>query len=242
MRYALAALFLLIATPSTAAPDRPTVVELFTSQGCSSCPPADAILARLGARDTIIPLAWHVDYWDRLGWPDPFAAPAHTARQRTYARVLGGGLYTPELVIDGRAHVVGSRARDVERALDAAAERALDAAAERPRAAKITAHFTRDGRTYTLRPTVTGASPGAVVLAALTESGLSTDVQRGENGGRTLTHAHVVRAFATGKAGAPLTLTAPPGVALDRARVVVLVSHPTTRAIEAATRATPASK
>lgn len=234
MRYALAALLLLAPMASTAAPDRPVVVELFTSQGCSSCPPADAILARLGERDAIIPLAWHVDYWDRLGWPDPFAAPAHTARQRTYARVLGGGLYTPELVIDGRAHVVGSRARDVERA--------VDAAAERPRTAKITAHLTRDGRTYTLRPTVTGASPGAVVLAALTESGLSTDVQRGENGGRTLTHAHVVRAFATGKAGAPLTLTAPPGVALDRARVVVLVSHPTTRAIEAATRATPASK
>lgn len=224
----------LTARPSPAAPDRPVVVELFTSEGCSSCPPADAILARLGAREGVIALAWHVDYWDRLGWPDPFASPAHTARQRAYASVLGGGLYTPELVVDGRAHVVGSRARAVERA--------VEAAGEGRRAARLTAEVSRAGRVYTVRPTITGASAGAVVTAALTESGLSVDVKRGENGGRTLAHAHVVRAFATGGVAAPLRLTAPDGVDVDRARVLVLVSHPSTRAIEAAAVAGAPSK
>src|SRR3954447_15785630 len=88
------------------------VLELFTSQGCSSCPPADALLAKLGAGDGVIALAYHVDYWNDLGWSDPYSAEAWTARQREY-----GKLYTPELVVGGREAFVGSDARAAAKAI-----------------------------------------------------------------------------------------------------------------------------
>lgn len=99
------------------------VVELFTSQGCSSCPPADRLLTELAGRERerpVIALAFHVDYWNDLGWRDPFSSASATARQEAYARALGRGLYTPQLVVNGRAHAVGSRRGEVERALGAA--------------------------------------------------------------------------------------------------------------------------
>jgi len=98
----------------------PVVLELFTSQGCSSCPPADALLGRLAQRPDVVALAWHVDYWDHLGWRDRFANRAATTRQRSYARELGGGVFTPALVVDGTRVVVGSRRSEVETALTAA--------------------------------------------------------------------------------------------------------------------------
>ena len=102
------------------------VVELFTSQGCSSCPPADALLTELEERAekdgvVLLPMSLHVDYWDRLGWADPYASPANTARQGAYAEALGDPqLYTPQAVVNGRAAAVGSRRADVEKLVAAA--------------------------------------------------------------------------------------------------------------------------
>lgn len=88
----------------------PVVVELYTSQGCSSCPSADRVLEKLAGRDDILPLSLHVDYWDYIGWADTFADPAYTQRQKVYARNMGERMiYTPQMVINGGAHVVGNR-------------------------------------------------------------------------------------------------------------------------------------
>src|SRR5262249_27873168 len=99
----------------------PVVLELFTSQGCSSCPPADTLLGVLAQRPGVIALAWHVDYWNRLGWRDQFASREATARQQAYARQLGSEVFTPALVIDGADVVVGSDRSAVERAIRASA-------------------------------------------------------------------------------------------------------------------------
>ena len=122
---AIAAVFFGAAVPwgSAAAEDAahrsPIVVELFTSQGCSSCPAADAVLGELRKRADILPLSFHVTYWDRLGWPDTFGLQASTERQRSYAVTLGNdGLYTPQMVIGGRVDVVGSRRGRVHEAIE----------------------------------------------------------------------------------------------------------------------------
>src|SRR4051795_8865459 len=92
----------LAATPAAAAPSAPVLVELFTSEGCDSCPPADAVLARLGRGDDLLPLEFHVTYWDSLVWPDPFGDQAFTDRQRAYARRLGTStVYTPQMMVGG---------------------------------------------------------------------------------------------------------------------------------------------
>src|SRR6267154_676632 len=101
--------------------ERPIVVELFTSQGCSSCPPADALLAGLASRPEVLALSFHVDYWDRLGWKDPFSSPEATRRQHRYAELLGlATVYTPQIVVDGKWQAVGSDRTEVERALSSA--------------------------------------------------------------------------------------------------------------------------
>ena len=110
MRAILAGLAVAAGLSATAANagDRPVVIELYTSQGCSSCPPADALLNELAGRDDVIALAMHVDYWDYIGWKDIFANPAHTVRQRAYANADGQRMiYTPQMIVGGKDHVVG---------------------------------------------------------------------------------------------------------------------------------------
>src|SRR5438034_8436426 len=117
----LLALCLALPIAPVQATERPTVVELFTSEGCSSCPPADALLAELARRSDVLALSFHVDYWDRLGWKVPYSSREATERQNCYATLLDlATVYTPQIVVDGRWQEVGSDRTDVERALDLA--------------------------------------------------------------------------------------------------------------------------
>ena len=173
------------ATPAT----RAVVVELFTSEGCSSCPPADALLSKLRLAGTVegaevLVLGEHVDYWNRLGWADRFSSAALTQRQGDYARRFAlDSSYTPQMVIDGHAELVGNDERGVHRQ--------LAMAALLPKPAQVQLSWNGDGQ---LEVAIAGAGEdGARVLLAITEDGLSTQVGGGENGGRTLRHSGVVR-------------------------------------------------
>lgn len=183
-----------VAGPTNDTERIPVLVELFTSQGCSSCPPADKVLRTLSEQPIdgvrIIPLSWHVDYWNGLGWTDPYSSETATARQQAYATDLNArGLYTPQMVVDGQSEFVGS---DRPRAFDV-----IRAAAK---SRKITLHITpqRINGGITVRAvTDSGAvSDDWNVLLVVTEDHVSTDVKRGENNGRTLQHTAVVRGSA----------------------------------------------
>jgi len=167
-----------------AEPDPPTVVELFTSQGCSSCPPADAYLGQLAERPDVVALGFHVDYWDYIGWKDPFASPEFTGRQRGYAEVLGQRyVYTPQMVIDGMSHATGSRVDDVERLI-----------ATRRKAPKVPVRLVGEpGGPLTVSIGSATLARAADVWFVTFKRSFSTDVARGENGGRRLTNYNIVR-------------------------------------------------
>ena len=173
----------------SAAPPAPVIAELFTSEGCSSCPPADRLLAQLAEASVdgalVVPLGEHVDYWDRLGWRDRFSSAALTERQQQYAIRFGGdGPYTPQLVVDGRDECVGSDA--------ASARRAIAKAAAAPHGTLTIAVV--DGRVRLSAVNLPQkADERANIVVAITEDGLRSDVTRGENRGRRLTHVAVVR-------------------------------------------------
>jgi hypothetical protein len=217
--------------PAPAAPEAvaaatsgaPVVLELFTSQGCSSCPPADRLLSRLGRsrEGDVLPLGFHVDYWNYIGWTDPFSSPEWSRRQQDYARRFGSNrIYTPQLVVQGTAECVGSQADCVEAAVARAratppswelAVRVSPAGPERLRAVV-------EGRRV-----VAGEAGDAELLVALTESGLVTPVGRGENARRTLRDDHVVRRLVRAPAPAPeatVDLDLEPG--WDRRRLAVV--------------------
>jgi hypothetical protein len=166
--------------------ETPVLVELFTSEGCSSCPPADLLLAKLestqpvaGAR--IIVLSEHVDYWDRLGWRDPFSSAQFTARQQEYSQIFRDtGPYTPEMVIDGGTGFVGSESAQ-----------ALRAIAQAARAPKATVRISTAPGKVSIQ--AEGVKGSADVLLAITERNLLSAVARGENAGRKLPHTAVVR-------------------------------------------------
>jgi hypothetical protein len=170
------------------------LVELFTSEGCSSCPPADALLGRLGRTQPvrgadIIVLEEHVDYWDRLGWKDPFSSEAATARQNEYGEAFGGGqVYTPQMVVDGHSEFVGSSENDALRAIRTSSQTSkpkvqLSWGKEDMLAIHINAqnNAARDKE--------------AEVFLVLSENRLHSDVKRGENAGRALAHDGVTRQF-----------------------------------------------
>jgi len=166
-------------------PPRKTVVELFTSQGCSSCPPADALLRELSKRPDIIALSIHVNYWDYIGWKDPFASDETTARQHLYAAALHQRyVYTPEMVIDGAHDVTGSLEADVKTLIDEAAKR------DRPRLA-VAAKMS--GKKIVVDLPAGDAKEKATVWLLTIDREHVTHVERGENTGRTLTDANVVR-------------------------------------------------
>lgn len=170
----------------------PVLVELFTSEGCSSCPPADRLLARLAAEQPvagaeIVPLSFHVDYWDHLGWRDPFSSAAFTRRQGEYSRAFGSEVYTPQMVVTGSREFVGS---------DERAARSAIAAAALGRSAFVrvgTASGQESEGKIVLDVTAVAAGADADVFLAITEDRLASDVLRGENAGRRLEHTAVVR-------------------------------------------------
>jgi len=202
------------------------VAELFTSEGCSSCPPADALLAELAARPEaadgrLVLLAWHVDYWDQLGWTDPYALAVAGRRQQAYASVLAGrpGVYTPELVVNGVEAMVGSDRGRVAAALGAALE------GTRGGGDPVIGPVTQGGGVVRARVAFPGAPAGATYVAVLVEDDLTSSVRSGENRGRSLPHTRVVRAAAFGDAssrGVDVALTAPDGVVMDHASLLVL--------------------
>jgi hypothetical protein len=183
--------------PST--PRRMVVVELFTSEGCSSCPPADAVLTELATRQPVagvevLALGEHVDYWDRLGWRDPFSSAAYSARQSTYDSHVfhRNEVYTPQLVVDGQLERVGSDVDAVQRAVKQAAQASkalVDVAAAQAgeRSLRVNLHIA-------VPPSLV-LRDSADVVVAITEDNLATDVRRGDNRGRTLRHSAVVRSL-----------------------------------------------
>jgi hypothetical protein len=165
------------------------VLELFTSESCSSCPPAEANLARIvAARDPqhVIALAFHVSYWNNLGWVDPFSSPAYTARQQNYAQHGVGGVYTPELVVNGSRGLNGAREAQSDSAIDTALSSAPSVSVH----VALTA-----GEGVAGRYTVSGAPSGAMVDLALLQRNAVNAVSAGENAGETLHQVDVVRAF-----------------------------------------------
>jgi hypothetical protein len=168
------------------AQNAPVVVELFTSEGCSSCPPADAFLTDLARqRRDVLPLAFHVTYWDGLGWKDPFSLQAATARQQSYASSLGDNqIYTPEMVVNGASSFIGSRRAE------GLSEIARAATASAPH---VPLRLARDGQTL-----VVSVGPGAEhaeVLLVGFDPEHQTHVGRGENSGQTLLESNVVRSL-----------------------------------------------
>ncbi len=172
---------------AAAAADRsPVVVELFTSQGCNSCPPADAYLGELAAREDVLALSIHVDYWDYLGWRDTFATPEGTQRQRDYDRWLGKGyVYTPQMVVGGQRDAVGSHRQDVERQIDWVAARMADDVT-------VTAKLEADDR-FVARIEGKPHQAEATVWLVRFDRSHEVDVRRGENAGKKLIYHNVVR-------------------------------------------------
>jgi hypothetical protein len=186
------ALLAVLAATAAAAPtraegtlQRPLLLELFTSQSCSSCPPADALLHELAGHPDLLALEFHVDYWNDLGWVDSCSSPAFTARQQQYAALRGFRVYTPQLVVDGRADAIGSSRREVSETIDAA----------RGQAKAVPSGLSRAGQTVKATVGSGGTGTAADVYLLSFDSRGSVSVRGGENAGRTLGYTNVVRSL-----------------------------------------------
>lgn len=194
LHLAIFALGLLTATPAFAASEtasRPVVVEYFTSQGCSSCPPADAFIKDdLSKRDDVISLAYHVDYWDDLGWKDTFSQHSFTTRQYAYKRALSErgedagriGVYTPQMVIEGKFAAVGSKRDTVNRAIDTAQNELVN----------VPITVTHKNQEVEITVDAAAAPPATLWLVSYLKSA-PVAITRGENTGRTITYVNIVR-------------------------------------------------
>ena len=180
--FLIAGAFLCGATPVNAQ-SRPAVVELFTSEGCSSCPPAETYIGELTQRRDVLALAFHVDYWDDLGWRDRFALPTAVQRQHEYAKSLRlSSVYTPQVVIDGQGNFVGSDRASIGRSL-----------AEK-RDGVAVALSVRDGEVFIDLDARPKGAPSDILLVAYLRTAVSA-IGRGENAGRTLIGFNIVRDF-----------------------------------------------
>lgn len=186
MRRFLLALAVCSAAPFSAmAENTPVVVELFTSQGCSSCPPADEMMHQLAERDDVVALSLHVDYWDYIGWKDEFADPRHAKRQRAYA-VHGArrSVYTPEMIVNGESDIVGARPLELSAAIEA----------HKAKPRKVALTTKRDGSQLTIHaePIVQIEGPVLVQLIRYQDE-RTANITRGENAGRTISYMNVAQ-------------------------------------------------
>ena len=207
----LGSLVLLLSPAS--ADTRPVVVELFTSQGCSSCPPADALLGELARRDDVIALGFHISYWDGLAWKDPFSSQSSTGRQRAYSRLFHlGQVYTPQMVVDGAREMVGSDRQEVLAAVGDA----------RPEAVAPVA-FAADRRSVTIGA---GDGRGSVLVVRFAQE-RTTRVAGGENARRTLQDANAVESLASLGSwdGSPLRFAIEPPAAGEGIAVLVQAAN-----------------
>lgn len=175
--------------PLSVKAESPVVVELFTSQGCSSCPPADRLLANLAGHDDIIALALHVDYWDYLGWVDSFADPQFSNRQRRYARTWGErSVYTPQMVVHGVHYMVGSRNDEIQRQIMLAEELA-------PKVS-LAVQNSGQGIQIKLEPLIEAPTEADIFLVRYSENETVT-IERGENAGRRINYVNTVKSWET---------------------------------------------
>ena len=185
------------AQETTSSTPRPILVELFTSQGCSSCPAADRLLSELAATDeNIVALAFHVDYWNYIGWTDPFSSSDWSDRQRRYAQALEARqIYTPQLVVNGRRHAVGSDRQEVAAMIRSAAKDNTGGDSPAGTLDLEITHFDSKSLSVRLRTELESHTVGANLVAwiAVVENGLETPVGKGENARRTLRNDRVIR-------------------------------------------------
>ncbi|MEO8042573.1 MAG: DUF1223 domain-containing protein [Acidobacteriota bacterium] len=230
-------------SPSQPAADgnrHPVLVELFTSEGCSSCPPADRNLTFLETQQPVtgadsITLAFHVDYWDRLGWKDRFSSPLFSRRQEEYTRAFHlDSNYTPQMIVDGQAQFVGSDSGVSVKEISKAAE-----------FVKASIAVTMDGKDLKVKITDVPDHTDATVYAAIAEDGISSRVERGENSGKTLEHVSVVRELKTIGTLAPekksfeatFEVQAPADAKAENLKVVVFVQENKSRKVIGVARA-----
>ena len=166
------------------------VLELFTSEGCSSCPPADEILRGVANQDNVFALSFHVTYWNKLGWKDAFSQKMFDERQYAYGRLMqSNGVYTPQLVVNGSEEFVGSRKSQTEKSIEKALSQTVEVG--------IFLNKTLENNALKAHYKLAGDFKNTVLNIALVERYIETKVLRGENGGRTLKHDNVVREFQT---------------------------------------------
>ena len=182
--HAVSAIWVAIASP-TYAQSSPVVVELFTSQGCSSCPPADALLHTYANRNDIIALAMHVDYWDYIGWKDTFASPEFTRRQRLYARSAGRRMvYTPQMIVAGHRIINGHRPSEFQKQVGEAARAAPT----------VSLDIRREGESLQINATRLEPNLGRLDVQLIRYTPISSvDIRRGENAGRTIEYSNIVK-------------------------------------------------
>lgn len=184
---AAASLSVCAAAASAGSSHRPVVVELYTSQGCSSCLPADALLAKLAKRPEVLPLSFSVTYWDMLGWKDTLASEANTKRQKAYASIMGhSAVYTPQMIVDGIVDVVGSREASVQAAIDT---RWRESGTED---VAVAMHETKDELHIGIGSSSDRGTPPATVWLFHLRNSATVAIGAGENGGRTMTYRNVV--------------------------------------------------
>ncbi len=180
------ALAISLLMPATIHAETAVVMELFTSQGCSSCPPADRLAVEMAdADDGIIALGWHVDYWDYLGWKDTFSSPANTQRQAGYRdRWHLRSLYTPQMVVNGRAQMVGSHGAEVRNA--------VQSAKNAPQMIDMSVTLNGGEANVRISALMSGLPEADIILIRVIPD-VSTDIGRGENAGRTVRYVNVVQ-------------------------------------------------